>query len=149
MQLTTNLADDFPTLYMRYVDDTLVSMPDVPSAQHFLVTLNNLHANLNFTMELPSFIGSEIVKNETILETRVYRKPTNTGLLLHYQSHADVTKVMQTYVTKNPFLKSCQFHVLKKCSSKFNCLVYEMLFIRKLKPSLNVQSDSMNAKLFT
>ena len=25
-------------------------------------------------------------------------------------------------------LKSSQFHVLKKCSSKFNCLVYEMLF---------------------
>ena len=46
-------------------------------------------------------------------------------------------------------LKSSQFHVLKKCSSKFNCLVYEMLFIRKLKPSLNVQSDSINAKLFT
>ena len=38
-------------------------------------------------------------------------------------------------------LKSSQFYVLKKCSSKFNCLVYEMLFIRKLKPSLNVQCD--------
>ena len=46
-------------------------------------------------------------------------------------------------------LKSSQFYVLKKCSSKFNCLVYEMLFIRKLKPSRNVQSDSINAKLFT
>ncbi|XP_068739190.1 uncharacterized protein [Montipora capricornis] len=73
-QLTTNLADNFLTLYMKYVDDTLVSMPDVPSAQHFLETLNNLHANLNFTMELPydkkiSFIGFEIVKNGTILET--------------------------------------------------------------------------------
>ncbi|XP_015767777.1 PREDICTED: protein NLRC3-like [Acropora digitifera] len=39
-------------------------------------------------------------------------------------------------------LKSSQFYVLKKCSSKFNCLGYEMLFIRKLKPSLNVQSSS-------
>ena len=46
-------------------------------------------------------------------------------------------------------LKSSQFLVLKKCSSKFNCLVFEMLFIRKLKPSLNVQSDAINAKLFT
>ena len=35
-QVTTNLADNFPTLYMRYLDDTLVSMPQVPSAQHFL-----------------------------------------------------------------------------------------------------------------
>ena len=45
-------------------------------------------------------------------------------------------------------LKSSQFHVLKKCRSKFNCLVYEILFIQKLKPSLNVQSDSINAKRF-
>ena len=35
-------------------------------------------------------------------------------------------------------LKSSQFYVFK-CSSKFNCIVYEMLFIRKLKPSLNLQ----------
>ena len=26
---------------------------------------------------------------------------------------------------------------------KFDCLVYEMLFIRALKPNLNVQSDSI------
>ena len=43
-------------------------------------------------MELPAdnmipFIGIEIIKNGTELETRVYRKPTNTGLLLHFQSH--------------------------------------------------------------
>ena len=38
-------------------------------------------------------------------------------------------------------LKSSQFHVIKKSRSKFNCLVYEMLFIRKLKPSLNVLSN--------
>lgn len=77
-QVTTNLADNFPTLYMRYWDDSLVSMPRVPSAQHFLVTLNNLHANLNFTMELPcdnkiSFTGFEIVKNGTFLERKFTR----------------------------------------------------------------------------
>ena len=40
------------------------------------------------------------------------------------------------------------FDVLKKCRSKFDCLVYEMLFIRKIKPSLNKQSDSVRAKVF-
>ena len=35
------------------------------------------------------FIGIEIVKNGTKLETQVYRKPTNTGLPLHFQSHTD------------------------------------------------------------
>ena len=29
--------------------------------------------------------------------------------------------------------------VLKKCRNKFDCLVYEMLLIRTLKPNLNVQ----------
>ena len=34
------------------------------------------------------------------------------------------------------------------CHGKFDCLVYEMLFIQELKPSLNTQSDSISAKLF-
>ena len=34
-----------------------------------------------------------------------------------------------------------QFHILKKCKNKSDCLVHEILFIlRHLKPSLNVQS---------
>ena len=41
-----------------------------------------------------------------------------------------------------------RFDVLKKCRNKFECLVYEMLFIRVIKPSLNVQSDSIRAKVF-
>ena len=41
-----------------------------------------------------------------------------------------------------------QFHILKKCHGKFDCLVYEMLFIKELRPSLNAQSDSISAKLF-
>jgi len=42
-----------------------------------------------------------------------------------------------------------RFEVLKKCRNKFDCLVYEMLFIRILKPNLNVQSDSIRAKVFS
>ena len=42
-----------------------------------------------------------------------------------------------------------QIHVLTKCTNKFDCLIKEMLFIRKLKPSLNVQTDSIRAKVFT
>ena len=40
-----------------------------------------------------------------------------------------------------------QFTILKKCR-KFECLIYEMLFIQKKKPELNTQSDSIQAKLF-
>ena len=47
-----------------------------------------------FTMEIATndrlpFIGMEIIKIDGSLETRVYRKKTNEGLLLQYQSHVD------------------------------------------------------------
>ena len=42
-----------------------------------------------------------------------------------------------------------RFEVLRKCRNKFDCLVYEMLFIRTSKPNLNVQSDSIRAKVFS
>ncbi|XP_068757518.1 uncharacterized protein [Montipora capricornis] len=40
------------------------------------------------------------------------------------------------------------FSVLKKCRGKMDCLIHEMLFIRKRKPKLNTQSDSIRAKVF-
>ena len=38
--------------------------------------------------------------------------------------------------------------ILRKCKSKFDCLIYELLFIKELKPTLNKQSDSIRSKLF-
>ena len=55
-------------------------------------------------------------------------------------------KIMFTNV---PLCLKEKFHVLTKCSNNFDCLINEMLFIRKLKPSLNVQTDSVRAKVFT
>ena len=45
-------------------------------------------------------------------------------------------------------LNEGQFRVLNKCHEKFDCLVYEMLFIKELRPSLNTQSDSISSNLF-
>ena len=83
-----------PEFYRWYVDDTLDMMKDVPAAEAFLTTLNNCHPSINFTMELASdnklpFIGMDIPKKGHKLGTSVYRKPANTGLLLHHQSHVD------------------------------------------------------------
>ena len=41
-----------------------------------------------------------------------------------------------------------QFHVLAKCATKFRCLIQETLFILKLKPHLNVQTDLIRSKVF-
>ena len=45
-------------------------------------------------------------------------------------------------------LNEDQFRGLKKCHEKFDCLVYEMLLIKELRPRLNTQGDSTSAKLF-
>ena len=50
--------------------------------------------------------------------------------------------LLQVHRDKN-LLNEDQFRVLKKCHGKFDCLVYEMLFIKELSPSLNTQSDSL------
>ena len=84
-----------PAFYKRYVDDTLSKMPNVSSASEFLLTLNEIHSSLSFTMELEDngklpFLGMMVIRNGPRLDTKVYVKSTDTGRLLHYQSHVDV-----------------------------------------------------------
>ena len=50
--------------------------------------------------------------------------------------------------SKKTFRYSKNFSVMKKCKTKFDCLVAEMFLIKEIKPSLNVQSDSIRAKVF-
>ncbi len=40
------------------------------------------------------------------------------------------------------------FTVLKKCQNKLECLIFEMLFLKKKRPKLNTQADFIRAKLF-
>ena len=59
-----------------------------------LACLNGAHPSIQFTMEIATndrlpFIGMEIIKIDGSLETCVYRKKTNKGLVLYYQSHVD------------------------------------------------------------
>jgi len=50
---------------------------------------------------------------------------------------------------KDPETIGFNFEILKKRQSKLDCLIFEMLFIRKLQPKFNKQSDSIRAKLLT
>ena len=76
------------------MDDTLAAVKDIPTATAFLATLNEAHPSISFAMEVANnnklpFIGMELIKMGKQLKTCVYRKTTNKGLLLHYQSHVD------------------------------------------------------------
>ncbi|XP_074629399.1 uncharacterized protein LOC141886989 [Acropora palmata] len=79
-----------PTYYRRYVDNTLTIMPDKLSADNFLVTLNNCHSSVKFTMEIENdgmllFLGTQLLNKSTQVQTKI----TKTGLVLHYKSHVD------------------------------------------------------------
>ena len=74
------------------------------------------------------------------------------NMMYHYlqlttaiRSERGLTNKIKYYFTvliKNDFLKHKQ-------NNKSDFLINEMLFIRKLKQSLNVQTDSIRAKVFT
>ena len=94
IEVTLVLEGKMPSFYKRYVDDTLTIMPDTASAARFLQVLNNRLSSVKFTMEKKSngllpFLGMQLLHSAPHIETKVYIKPTNTGLLLHYQSHVD------------------------------------------------------------
>ena len=71
-----------PQLYKRYVDDTLARTPNADAAA---TPQSNFYDGASGGKKIP-FIGIEIVKNGTKLETQDHRKPTNT---IHFQSHTD------------------------------------------------------------
>ena len=50
--------------------------------------------------------------------------------------------------SKEPEDITQSFQILRKCQNKFDCLIFEMFFIKELKPTLNKQCDSIRAKLF-
>jgi len=63
-----------PSFYKRYVDDTLATVKDIPTATAFLATLNEAHSSISFTMEVANnnklpFIGMELVKIGKQLKT--------------------------------------------------------------------------------
>ena len=112
------------SFYRRYIDDTLVTMPNTESATDFLQVLNSVHPSLSFTMELEHddsipFRGTVLTRCGGTLTTEVYRKPTDTGLLLHFQSHVDSRykkDLVNTVVNRGYRLSSTKEGFAKECN---------------------------------
>ncbi|CAB3999200.1 Hypothetical predicted protein, partial [Paramuricea clavata] len=104
--------------------DYLSKMPNAAAATVFLEKLNDLHPNLSFTMELPVenkilLVGMEISRDGSKVKTQVYRKSTNTGLLLHFNSHTDKRYkegLLKTMVHRAYALSSTREALDQECS---------------------------------
>ena len=85
-----------PTHYFRFVDDTLAVFASPSHVQPFLESLNNLHTNLRFACETESsnriaFLDVLVHKTDSLPQTSVHRKPTWTGLYLHFLSFVPIS----------------------------------------------------------
>ena len=67
--------------------------------------------------------------------------------IAEHKSSAIGRHLQNTHGDSN-LLDESHFTVLKKCRTKWDCLIQEMLYIRTIRPTLNTQSDSLKAKLF-
>ena len=85
-----------PKFYRRYVDDIFAIFESEDHRDQFFHHLNNSHQNLQFTMEpmnastkfLPFLDVNVRIEPAGDLVTKVYRKPTNTGVLMSYDAIA-------------------------------------------------------------
>ena len=98
-------------------------MPSIETASNFLDTLNKEPSSVKFTMEtecngmLP-FLGIQLLNRSPQIETKVYVKPTNSGLLLHYQSHVDhryKKGLLRTMLDRAHRLSSSWTHFSDEC----------------------------------
>ena len=81
-----------PKIYMRYVDDIFAVFPHNIPYEPFLDHLNNLHNNLKFTVDVGKadspfpFLNVEIKIQGESVDTWVFRKKTDTGVLLNFNA---------------------------------------------------------------
>ena len=124
-----------PSFYRRYVDDALTIMPNMAAASSFLDTLNLAHSSVKFTMETENngmlpFLGTQLLNRSPRIETKVYVKPTNSGLLLHFQSNVDnryKNGLLRTMLDRAHRLSSSWSHFSDECDrlkSVFSRLKY-------------------------
>ena len=131
--------------WRRYVDDTFVLLDPTFSAKDVCAELSKCHSCLKFTYEeenpvthkLP-FLDALIERKEGIgFQTRIYRKPTYTGLMTKWSSF-----VPKNY--KYNAVSTMVYRAVQICSS-YKALHAEFQFIRKISkkngyPSAFVES---------
>ena len=80
-----------PVYYRRYVDDIFVLFRSQDHLIKFRDYFNKCHPNMNFTFEQEkngklSFLDAEVLRDGNTFATSVYRKPTFSGVYIHFDS---------------------------------------------------------------
>ena len=118
-QIFQNTTAYTPKFYKRYVDDIFAVFKSTADRDSFFQTLNSQHQNLKFTMEanidqLPFLDVSVSIKGEKY-QTQVYRKPTNTGVIMNYKCDAPLTwkRSLIKCLLKRAFVNSSNYKLFR------------------------------------
>ena len=90
--IVPQLEDKMPT-WRRYVDDTF-TLVEKGKRDEIITSLNNFHPNIKFTHEIENqgtiaFLDVLLKKEDNgVVQTSVYRKPTNNSIYIHWDSYA-------------------------------------------------------------
>ena len=136
-----------PIVYRSYVDDIFVLFSSKEHLQPFVDYMNKQDRCIKFTSETEknntfSFLDINITRQNNQLKTSVYRKPTFSGVFIHYENYID-----QSYK------KSLIFTLLSRCCSICSDYALFHLEVEKLreikKEQLSVQYyRSINKNFF-
>ena len=79
-----------PNSYLRYVDDIFAVFSNGVDYVPFFNKLNSQHKNLKFTVEVGgnhlAFLDTQILIENSDFETWIYRKTTNTNVILNFSA---------------------------------------------------------------
>ena len=119
--------------WKRYVDDTICFIKN-DSIDYVFSILNSFHPSIQFIYETEnnnsiSFPDIELLRVGENIETRVFRKPANTDLHIHWQSFAPLQ-------WKRSTLKTLVYRSYIVCSNEKH-LYSELKYIRKVFPQKN------------
>ena len=117
--------NDPPKNYNHFVDDGFGQFRDRQHAETFLIYLNSLSEDLEYTIEHPAEDGT-IPYLDVLIHpdhtTSIYRKPTNTNLYTHHSSSTPQS-------TKNSVIRSLTRRAYNICSPKH--LSKELTFLKQ------------------
>jgi len=151
-QKIQNEAPFRPLFWYRYVDDCITSL-EATKHEEFLEYLNSINTNIQFTLELQQenkipFLDIELqIKDDRKLSFSVYRKPTNSGKFLDFDSYHHTTHKRNVILSlKNRAKKICSENILahenKLINEQLKNNGYPKSFLNKTKINTQIQQAS-------
>ena len=140
-----------PKFYARYVDDVYCVFQSRIDFQEFFNVLNSLHPNITFTVEVGTnklpFLDVEVELLNNQINTWVYRKSTNTNVIMNFHDIAPKSwKVGLAYCFLNRAFTVCSSSLLFQreveiLKSVFLKNSYTSSFFRKVYDDFMKQKD--------